>query len=210
VPHARTVGIESDREYGLAVLRALVREMNAGPGRSKSAGVSSLAGLRTARPDTVLPRLVVVIERVQVLLAGATIRSPPRGRRLEDLARKGRSYGIHLILASQTIAGSRPCTPRKTPSSASSRWHRPARRVGDPGHRHTAADALPVGTAVVTPPAGSPKPTGWCGSRTPDPPLVPAQRHLLWHARPAVNDPPAVVRRLRRTPHRRTTRCTPR
>ena len=41
VPHARTVGIESDREYGVAVLRALSREINRRAGVLKTAGVTN-------------------------------------------------------------------------------------------------------------------------------------------------------------------------
>jgi DNA segregation ATPase FtsK/SpoIIIE-like protein len=64
------VGIESDREYGLAVLRALSREINRRAGILKTVGVTKLADLRVTQPGTAMPRLVVVIDEFLVLFAG--------------------------------------------------------------------------------------------------------------------------------------------
>jgi len=193
VPHARTVGIESDREYGLAVLRALVRELNRRAAVLKAAGVTSLAGLRAARPTTVMPRFVAVIDEFQVLLAGNDPIAREAVGGLEDLARKGRSYGIHLILASQTIAGIEALYTKKD-----SIFGQFPLRIALPGGSgildtgNTAADALPVGTAVVNPAAGVAGANRIVRFPHADPASVATQRHLLWKARPAVNDPPAV------------------
>ena len=74
LPHARAVGVESDREYGLAVLRELDAEMARRSVAYKRAGVTRFADLRVvaaeegrARP---LPRMLCVIDEFQVLLAG--------------------------------------------------------------------------------------------------------------------------------------------
>ncbi|MFC7548009.1 FtsK/SpoIIIE domain-containing protein [Plantactinospora sp. GCM10030261] len=193
VPHARTVGIESDREYGLAVLRALAREMNRRAGALKKAGATSLTGLRARQPDTVLPRFVVVIDEFQVLLGGndAIAREAVAG--LEDLARKGRSYGIHLILASQTIAGIEALYTKKD-----SIFGQFPLRIALPGGSgildtgNTAADALPVGTAIVNPAAGVAEENRTVRFPYADPASVAAQRHVIWEARPIISDPPAV------------------
>ena len=53
LPHARAVGVESDREYGLAVLRELRRELSRRAGLFKRHGVTKLADLpghRTGAP----------------------------------------------------------------------------------------------------------------------------------------------------------------
>ena len=44
VPHARTVGVESDRQYGVAVLTELVREMNRRAGGDEAAGRDEAVG----------------------------------------------------------------------------------------------------------------------------------------------------------------------
>ena len=102
LPHARAVGIESDREYGLAVLRELRREAQRRASALKRHGVTKLADLPRAEP---LPRIVAVIDEFHVLLAGNDALAREAVDLLEELARKGRSYGVHLVLASQSMTG---------------------------------------------------------------------------------------------------------
>jgi hypothetical protein len=102
IPHARAVGVESDREYGLAVLRTLNEEMTRRSTVMKRFGVASFAGLRE---HEAYPRIVCVADEFQVLLAGNDRVASEAVALLENLARKGRSYGVHLVLASQTISG---------------------------------------------------------------------------------------------------------
>jgi DNA segregation ATPase FtsK/SpoIIIE, S-DNA-T family len=193
VPHARTVGIESDREYGLAVLRTLVREMNRRAAALKQAGVTKLADLRAGRPDTAMPRLVVVIDEFQVLFAGNDALARDAVASLEDLARKGRSYGIHLILASQTIAGIEALYTKKD-----SIFGQFPLRVALPGGSgildsgNTGADGLPVGSAVVNTAGGMAEANRVVRFPHADPASLAAQRHVLWQARSPVSDPPAV------------------
>ncbi|GAB3234521.1 FtsK/SpoIIIE domain-containing protein [Glycomyces halotolerans] len=102
IPHARAVGVESDREYGLAVLRSLSEELTKRSTVMKQHGVASFAALR--RHES-YPRIVCVADEFQVLLAGNDKVASEAVALLENLARKGRSYGVHLVLASQTISG---------------------------------------------------------------------------------------------------------
>lgn len=102
IPHARAVGVESDREYGLAVLSTLNEEMTRRSTVMKRYGVASFAGLRA---HEAYPRIVCVADEFQVLLAGNDRVASEAVALLENLARKGRSYGVHLVLASQTISG---------------------------------------------------------------------------------------------------------
>src|SRR5690606_25545470 len=55
--------------------------------------------------DASLPRIVAVIDEFQVLFAGNDALAREAVTLLEDLARKGRSYGVHLVLASQSLSG---------------------------------------------------------------------------------------------------------
>jgi hypothetical protein len=61
-------------------------------------------GRRARRPAS-RARILCVIDEFQVLLAGNDPMATEAVRCCESLARKGRSYGIHLILASQTVLG---------------------------------------------------------------------------------------------------------
>jgi DNA segregation ATPase FtsK/SpoIIIE, S-DNA-T family len=193
VPQARTVAVESDREYATAVLAALGAEMDQRAAALREAGLTQLAQLRAARPDLALPRVVTVVDACDVLLAG----SDPTARRaralLADVARRGRAHGVHLILSGQTSAGLERLladeralfgqfTLRVALAGGGAVLTRP-----DP-----AADALPVGTAVVedvTAVAGTHRQV-----RFPDAAVEPIRRlrSQLWQQRAPGDDPPTV------------------
>ncbi|MET8527110.1 FtsK/SpoIIIE domain-containing protein [Micromonospora sp. NPDC005172] len=194
LPHARAVGIESDREYGLAVLRELRREAQRRATALKRHGVTKLADLPRDNP---LPRVVAVIDEFHVLLAGNDALAREAVDLLEELARKGRSYGIHLVLASQSMTGIEALYGR-----AEAIFGQFALRVALPGgggvldQLNDAAAALPIGAAVVNTAAGA------VGADTvvrfPDAHAaagdLAALRHELWQARPPGSRAPAVFK----------------
>ncbi|MEO3779427.1 FtsK/SpoIIIE domain-containing protein [Micromonospora sp. B11E3] len=193
IPHARTVGIESDREYGLAVLRALSREMTRRATELKRAGVTKLADLRAGRPDVAMPRLLAVIDEFHVLFEGNDAVARQAVALLEELARKGRSYGIHLILASQTISGVEALFTKT--ESIFGQFPLRVALAGGGGildELNDGADDLPIGAAVVNAAAGIPGANRVIRFPNADAGSVTAQRHLLWNARPPGDAPPAV------------------
>ncbi|OZV84746.1 cell division protein FtsK [Micromonospora echinospora] len=194
LPHARAVGIESDREYGVAVLRELRRELGRRAGALKRYGVTKLADLPR---DTPAPRVVAVVDEFHVLLAGNDSLAREAVTLLEELARKGRSYGVHLVLASQSTAGIEALYGK-----ADAIFGQFPLRVALPGGSgvldplNPAADALTIGTAVLNTAAGAAGPDTVI--RFPDAHADAADlarlRHQLWQARPAGNHSPAVFR----------------
>ncbi|MCU7724634.1 FtsK/SpoIIIE domain-containing protein [Actinoplanes sp. KI2] len=107
LPQVRLAGINvnGDREFGLAMLRHLGEELRTRAQAAKRHDASKLAELRAEDPDGRWPRLVAVIDEFQVLLGGRDAVADEAVTLLEDLARRGRSQGIHLILASQDVSG---------------------------------------------------------------------------------------------------------
>ncbi|TKG69924.1 FtsK/SpoIIIE domain-containing protein [Prauserella endophytica] len=107
LPHARLVGVNvnTDREFGLALLRFLADELRRRSAAAKDHEVTNLAELREQDPGGHWPRIVAVIDEFQYLFAERDTVTSLATSLLEDLARRGRSQGIHLILASQDIAG---------------------------------------------------------------------------------------------------------
>nr|WP_203902869.1 FtsK/SpoIIIE domain-containing protein [Virgisporangium aliadipatigenens] len=193
IPHARTVGIESDREYGLAVLRELAKEMGRRAMELKKAGVTRLADLRTSRPDLAMPRIVAVIDEFHVLFSGNDRIAGHAAAVLEELARKGRSYGIHLILASQTIAGVEALFTKG--ESIFGQFPLRVALAGGGGvldKLNRNADNLPVGSAVINTAAGVAGANRIVRFPNNDPALITAHRHRLWHARTPGSPPPAV------------------
>jgi hypothetical protein len=199
LPHARAVGVESDREYGLAVLRDLEAEMGRRSAAFKRAGVTRFADLRESEK---LPRIVCVIDEFQVLLAGSDRPAAEAVELLESLARKGRSYGIHLVLSSQTVHGVEALLTKRD-----SIFGQFPIRIALPGGgdvlepTNDSAAGLPLGAAVVNTAGGLGGPRGATRGhertvRFPDPhadrPTLSALRHRLWEARVADAPPPRV------------------
>jgi hypothetical protein len=107
LPQVRLVGVNvnTDREFGLALLRFLGTELRRRAAAAKRHEVTTLAELRAVDPEHAWPRIVAVVDEFQVLLAGRDALATEAVTRLEDLARRGRSQGIHLVLASQDVSG---------------------------------------------------------------------------------------------------------
>jgi S-DNA-T family DNA segregation ATPase FtsK/SpoIIIE len=107
LPQVRLAGINvnGDREFGLAMLRHLSEELRTRAQAAKRYDASKLSELRAEDPGGHWPRIVAVVDEFQVLLAGRDAVADEAVTLLEDLARRGRSQGIHLILASQDVSG---------------------------------------------------------------------------------------------------------
>jgi DNA segregation ATPase FtsK/SpoIIIE, S-DNA-T family len=159
LPQIRAVGVDVDREYGLAVLRDLDDEM---ADRAAAAGSGHgrirYPDLRRAEP---LPRILCMIDEFPALLTGNDDVAAEAASRLESLARNGRSYGIHLVLASQGLPGNEESYAVRDPIFG----HFPVRvalagggAVLDPAN--DAAAGLPSGAAVVNTAGGFGGPRG--------------------------------------------------
>jgi S-DNA-T family DNA segregation ATPase FtsK/SpoIIIE len=107
LPHARLIGVNvnTDREFGLALLRFLSDTMRERAALAKAAGVTKLEELRGQDPRGRWPRIVAVIDEFQYLFAENDAVGRAAAPLLEDVARRGRSQGIHLVLASQDTSG---------------------------------------------------------------------------------------------------------
>jgi len=105
LPHARVVALESEREFGLSVVRRLHGEMEERGKRFKAlgAGIDTLTAYRQQQAEP-LPRLVLVMDEFQKLFDEDDSLAREAGRLLEDIVRRGRVFGIHIILSSQSPA----------------------------------------------------------------------------------------------------------
>jgi hypothetical protein len=106
LPHARLVGVNvnADREFGVALLRFLADTMRSRADAAKAHEVTKLEELRVEDPSGRWPRIVAVIDEFQYLFAGRDAVAATATQLLEDVARRGRSQGIHLVLASQDVS----------------------------------------------------------------------------------------------------------
>jgi hypothetical protein len=193
VPHARTVGVESDRQYGVAVLTELVREMNRRAGVMKQSGVTKLSDLRGVRRDVALPRLVTVIDEFHVLFAGNDETAKRAATLLEEVSRKGRSYGVHLILASQSVSGIEALMIKG--SSIFGQFGMRIAMAGGGGVLeavNNAADSLPIGQAVVNTSGGVLSGNSRVRFPDADPTGLTRLRHRIWDLRTPGSAPPGL------------------
>ena len=157
LPHARLVGvnINSDREFGLALLRYLAEQLRLRAEAAKTHEVTKLEELRAEDPSGRWPRIVAVIDEFQVLLGRRDKITDEAVTLLEDLARRGRSQGIHLVLASQDVNSVEALWGRSSIlAQFTLRVALPkARRVLADDNRE--ADRIPRFCAVVNPDSGA-------------------------------------------------------
>ncbi len=106
LPHARVIAIESEREFGQSVLERLDAELKRRGDIFRELGVQNLAAYRKARPGDAMPRVLLVIDEFQELFVEDDRISQNSALLLDRLVRQGRAFGMHVMLGSQTLAGS--------------------------------------------------------------------------------------------------------
>ncbi len=98
--HARLVSVASSVPYGITFLKWLCDEMTK---RSELFKQFKVKDLSDYRKHEKMPRLIVVIDEFQVLFSDKSTKVVEGY--LNTLLKKGRSYGVHLVLATQTMRG---------------------------------------------------------------------------------------------------------
>ncbi len=101
--HARLVSVASSVGYGMSFLNWLCKEMQERANLFKQFKVKDLSDYRKHEK---MPRLIVVIDEFQVLFSDNSSKGKESVEQsLNTLLKKGCSYGVHLILATQTMHG---------------------------------------------------------------------------------------------------------
>ncbi len=101
--HARLVSVASSVGFGVSFLSWLDKETKKRDELFKQFNVKDLSDYRKHGE---MPRLIVVIDEFQVLFSDSTTKEKERVEAyLTNILKKGRSYGVHLILATQTMRG---------------------------------------------------------------------------------------------------------
>ena len=101
LPHARILATASETEFGIKTLEFVEKEIKDRGVKFKSSSVSNIADYRKKTGD-VMPRWVIIIDEFQKILSDR--RTHQRAVDLfNSLVRTGRSFGIHFILATQSL-----------------------------------------------------------------------------------------------------------
>lgn len=102
LPHARVVAIETDREFGLSVLIRLDEELQRRGDLLREAGCENVRQYREKTSGS-LARILLVIDEFHEFFVENDALSNQARVLLDRMARQGRAFGIHLLLASQTL-----------------------------------------------------------------------------------------------------------
>lgn len=104
-PHIAACAATSEIRYVISLIRHLVDCMNAREDFLKIAGFQKIAKFREARPDMVLPRILLIVDEFQQLFLEASVsESEQIHRMLTAIVKKGRATGVHIIFASQDLS----------------------------------------------------------------------------------------------------------
>lgn len=104
LPHVKVLSMRSEREYGVSVLNWIYQEIERRGDLFKSQNVSNITKYN-AKASECLPRILVVIDEFQKLLDGDGTTTTFVSGALDDIGRRGRSFGINLVLSTQSLSG---------------------------------------------------------------------------------------------------------
>lgn len=104
-PHLRAIAIESDREFGLSILKRLDAMLDERGERFRDTGVANLAGYHRAEPDKPMPRVLLIVDEFQELFGQDDAIAQSATQLLDRLVRQGRAFGMHAFLGSQSLSG---------------------------------------------------------------------------------------------------------
>lgn len=114
LPHARMVAINREREFAVAVLQSLDREIErrAELMKREAPGRTNIQEYRTAT-GAKLPRIVVIVDEFHEIFEEDDRLGQAAFDAFSNIVRQGPFAGVHLVLASQTLS-SMPAMDRST------------------------------------------------------------------------------------------------
>lgn len=112
LPHARVIAIESEREFGLSVLQGLDAEMEERGRLYRAHHLNDISDC-LAQLGRKLPRILLLVDEFQEFFSRSDSLAQEATLLLDRLVRQGRAFGIHVLLGSQSLAGS-SAIPRST------------------------------------------------------------------------------------------------
>lgn len=100
----------SDVQITLEILRDISNRMRERGKLLRASGVSNIVEYNQKNPDKKMPRIVFIADECHVMFPSSSNKEMKLYREISDIlakiAKEGRSQGVHLVLATQTIAQS--------------------------------------------------------------------------------------------------------
>lgn len=105
LPHLEIASITSDREMALAILKKLENKLAQREKLFSSKGVQNIEQYNSAHPQDKQARIVLVLDEFQELFTREDTIKREATDIFDRVSKKGRSFGINMILASQSLGG---------------------------------------------------------------------------------------------------------
>lgn len=102
LPHARVISVSNDAEFALNVLRGLDAEMEKRGFLFTSSGAKDISSYRE-KTGKRLSRILLIVDEAKTLYGGEDASYALSF--FDRMAAKGRSFGLHLLLANQSFSG---------------------------------------------------------------------------------------------------------
>lgn len=97
IPHVKVVSSQNTPEDAEIILSSILKEQENRANKFKNYGVDNISGYNQISAQ-LMPRLIIVIDECQHIFDDEQL-----AKKCEQIVREGRAFGIHLVLATQTI-----------------------------------------------------------------------------------------------------------
>lgn len=108
LPSFKVVAIESEREFGYNILKALEREQKIRADKFKrvrTRKIDRIEDYRALGPEYKMPRILVILDEFHELFSNTNDKiGRESAEMMERIVRQGRAFGVHIILSSQSYA----------------------------------------------------------------------------------------------------------
>jgi hypothetical protein len=102
LPHAKVITLKNEKEMALHVLNLAEKEIKKRGALFTESNVNDYAKYRKQFPDKELPRILIAVDEYQLLYNEDAIKFAA-SKSVTELLEKGRSFGISILFASQTV-----------------------------------------------------------------------------------------------------------
>jgi DNA segregation ATPase FtsK/SpoIIIE, S-DNA-T family len=105
LPHARMVSINSEREFSVAILKSLDREIvrRAGLMKTRAAGRANITEFREATGDR-MSRIVLIMDEFHEIFEEDDRLGHEAFQAFSNIVKQGRFAGVHVVVASQSLS----------------------------------------------------------------------------------------------------------
>lgn len=107
LPHCEKIFLDNtDKAAAIGMVTQFAEQIEARGARFREAGVKSISDWNSKYPGDVMPRLLLIVDEAQELFTDDWKETGKFNELLKRVVKKGRAFGVHIIMATQTLLSS--------------------------------------------------------------------------------------------------------